>query len=54
MAYWCVGYNSLLFEGQLEKESSCIYVAYGNPCKVIREINEHDRVFFNKKDEVWL
>ena len=27
-------------------------VAYGNPCKVIREINEHDREFFYKKDKI--
>lgn len=27
-------------------------VAAGNPCKVLREVSEHDRMFFYKNEQI--
>ena len=48
-----IGENTVIGAGSVvTKNIPANVVAYGNPCKVIREINEHDREFFYKKDKI--
>jgi len=53
-----IGDNSVIGAGSIVTKdipSNC--VAYGNPCRVVREIGEHDREFYHKNrrisPEVW-
>ena len=45
----CIGDNSVIGAGSIvTKDVPANVVAAGNPCKVLREINEHDREFYFK------
>ena len=44
-----IGDNSVIGAGSVvTKDIPANVVAYGNPCRVAREINEHDREFYYK------
>ena len=44
-----IGENSVIGAGSVvTKDIPANVVAYGNPCRVAREINEHDREFYYK------
>ena len=47
-----IGDNSVIGAGSVvTKDIPANVVAYGNPCRVAREISEHDREFYIKTDE---
>ena len=53
-----IGDNSVIGAGSIvTKDIPANSVAYGNPCRVVREIGEHDREFYHKNrkisPEVW-
>ena len=53
-----IGDNSVIGAGSIvTKDIPANCVAYGNPCRVVREISEHDREFYHKNrrisPEVW-
>ena len=53
-----IGDNSVIGAGSIvTKDVPANCVAYGNPCRVVREIGEHDREFYHKNrripKEVW-
>lgn len=53
-----IGDNSVIGAGSIvTKDIPANCVAYGNPCRVVREIGEHDREFYHKNrrisPEVW-
>lgn len=44
-----IGDNSVIGVGSVvTRDIPANVVAYGNPCRVAREINEHDREFYYK------
>jgi galactoside O-acetyltransferase len=48
-----IGDNSVIGAGSIvTKDIPANVVAYGNPCKVAREISEHDREFFYKNEVI--
>ena len=48
-----IGDNSVIGAGSLvNKNIPANVVAVGNPCKVIREINENDKKFYDKNKEI--
>lgn len=48
-----IGNNSVIGAGSIvTKDIPANVVAYGNPCRIAREINEHDREFFYKKEAI--
>lgn len=48
-----IGDNSVIGAGSVvTKDIPANCVAYGNPCRVIREIGEHDKKFYYKNREV--
>jgi galactoside O-acetyltransferase len=48
-----IGDNSVIGAGSIvTKDIPANVVAYGNPCKVVREISEHDREFFYKNEVI--
>lgn len=48
-----IGDNSVIGAGSVvTKDIPANVVAVGNPCKVLREIGEHDRKYFYKKEEI--
>jgi galactoside O-acetyltransferase len=48
-----IGDNSVIGAGSIvTKDIPANVVAYGNPCRIAREINEHDREFFYKKEAI--
>jgi galactoside O-acetyltransferase len=48
-----IGDNSVIGAGSVvTKDIPAGVVAYGNPCKVIREIGEHDREYFYKDEKI--
>ena len=48
-----IGKNSVLGAGSIvTKDIPDNVLAVGNPCRVLREINEHDREFFYKSDKI--
>lgn len=47
-----IGDNSVIGAGSVvTKDIPANVMAYGNPCRVAREINEHDRKFYYKDRE---
>lgn len=47
-----IGDNSVIGAGSVvTKDIPANVMAYGNPCRVAREINEHDREFYYKDRE---
>lgn len=50
-----IGDNSVIGAGSVvTKDIPANVVAVGNPCKVLREINEHDRTFYYKDRKITL
>lgn len=50
-----IGDNSVIGAGSIvTKDIPSNVVAYGNPCKVVREINERDREFYFKERKISL
>ena len=48
-----IGDNSVIGAGSVvTKDIPSNVVAVGNPCKVLREINEHDRQFYFKNRKI--
>lgn len=48
-----IGENSVIGAGSIvTKDIPPNVVAYGNPCRVAREIGEHDRVYFYKSEAI--
>lgn len=48
-----IGKNSVIGAGSIvTKDIPDNVLAVGNPCRVLREINEHDREFFYKSDKI--
>ena len=48
-----IGKNSVIGAGSIvTKDIPSIVVAFGNPCKVVREINEKDKKFYFKNYEI--
>lgn len=48
-----IGDNSIIGAGSVvTKDIPANVVAYGNPCKVAREISEHDREYFYKNEKL--
>lgn len=48
-----IGKNSVIGAGSVvTKDISENVVAVGNPCRVLREINEHDKIFFYKDKKI--
>lgn len=48
-----IGDNSVIGAGSVVvKDIPANVVAVGNPCKVLREIGEHDREYFYKKEKI--
>lgn len=48
-----IGDNSVIGAGSVVvKDIPANVVAYGNPCKVAREINEHDREYYYKDEKI--
>lgn len=48
-----IGDNSVIGAGSVvTKDIPANVVAYGNPCKVIRQISEHDREFYHKDKKI--
>lgn len=48
-----VGENSVIGAGSVvTKDVPANVVAYGNPCRVVREISEHDKEFFYKNEKI--
>ena len=48
-----IGDNSVIGAGSVvTKDIPANVVAFGNPCKVIREINEHDKVYYYKDKKI--
>lgn len=48
-----IGDNSVIGAGSIvTKDIPANVLAYGNPCRVAREINEHDREFFYKNERI--
>lgn len=48
-----IGDNSVIGAGSVVvKDIPANVVAVGNPCKVLREISEHDREYFYKKEKI--
>ncbi len=49
----CIGDNSVIGAGSIvTKDIPANVVAYGNPCRVIREINERDKIYYFKKEKI--
>ncbi|WP_418235800.1 hypothetical protein [Brachyspira pulli] len=48
-----IGKNSVIGAGSIvTKDIPSNVVAFGNPCKVVREINEKDKKFYFKNYEI--
>lgn len=48
-----IGENTVIGAGSVvTKDVPANVVAYGNPCKVIRQINEHDKEFYYKNRKI--
>ena len=48
-----IGDNSIIGAGSVvTKDIPANVIAYGNPCKVAREISEHDREYFYKNEKL--
>ncbi|KAF1302061.1 sugar O-acetyltransferase [Candidatus Enterococcus willemsii] len=48
-----IGENSVIGAGSVvTKNLPANVVAVGNPCRVLREINEHDRTFYNQEKRI--
>ena len=48
-----IGKNSVIGAGSIvTKDIPDNVLAVGNPCRVLREVNEHDREFFYKSDKI--
>ena len=48
-----IGDNSVIGAGSIvTKDIPADVVAYGNPCRVIRKISQHDREFFYKNERI--
>ena len=48
-----IGENSVIGAGSVvTKDIPKNSVAYGNPCRVVREINEHDREYYYKNRKI--
>lgn len=48
-----IGENSVIGAGSVvTKNIPANVVAVGNPCRVLREINEHDRTFYNQEKRI--
>ncbi len=48
-----IGDNSVIGAGSVvTKDIPANVVAVGNPCKVLREINEHDKIFYYKNRKI--
>ena len=48
-----IGYNSVIGAGSVvTKDIPSNVVAVGNPCKVLREINEHDKIYYYKNEKI--
>lgn len=48
-----IGDNSVIGAGSVvTKDIPADSVAYGNPCRVVREINDHDRAYYYKKRKI--
>ena len=48
-----IGDNSVIGAGSVvTKDIPSNVVAVGNPCKVLREINEHDKIYYYKNEKI--
>ena len=48
-----IGKNAVIGAGSVvTKDIPDGVVAVGNPCRVLREVGEHDREFFYKKEKI--
>ena len=48
-----IGDNSVIGAGSVvTKDIPSNVVAVGNPCKVLREINDHDKIYFYKNEKI--
>ena len=48
-----IGKNSVIGAGSVvTKDIPERVLAFGNPCRVIRKIDEHDDVFYHRNDEI--
>lgn len=48
-----IGDNSVIGAGSVvTKDIPADSVAYGNPCRVVREINDHDRAYYYKERKI--